>query len=625
MCGIAGIYKFNKEPVSKNTLMRFTDSMYHRGPDGSGYELFENDTVGLGQRRLAILDLSEAGKQPMSYADERYWITYNGEVFNFQDVKKELLALDYHFKSNSDTEVILAAYIQWGKNCLEKFNGMWAFAIWDNQNKELFLSRDRFGIKPLYYVFIPGKLFAFASETRAFKFLDGFERCFDDKLLQINLKDSYALEGIGYTPFKDIVQLLPGHYMHINPSSQHQQKRWWHIKDHLHKDIPESLDEQAAKFYELFRDACKIRLISDVPVATALSGGLDSTAVYSTVYDILKHDSLDRTNPDNQRAFSAIFPGIPQNEKAYADKAVEFVGGKINYIETDYENLSQQIEKETELSDLIISAPISSISSIYAGMKQNGITVSMDGHGVDEMLYGYRNMVYSLYNEALAHGSSNQATTYSSILMNLYHYDKRSEVQKKFDAELLKKSIRESTLAYKLKRIFVKPKDDFSFVPVALPSLSDKPYDFSNEPIEKRILYYDFFQHTLPALLRNFDRAGMMNSVEIRMPFMDWRLVSYVFSLPTESKLGSGFTKLILREAMKGKMHEDLRTRTFKVGVASPVEYWFNGSLKPWVIDHIKDVELKKEIVANYEKGILSKANVNAAWKHLNIEFMERK
>ena len=183
MCGIAGIYKFNNEPIVKKTLIRFTDSMHHRGPDGSGYELFESETVGLGQRRLAILDLSEAGKQPMSYADQRYWITYNGEVFNFSDVKKELVKLNYSFKSNSDTEVILAAYIQWGKDCLNKFNGMWAFAIWDNQKKELFLSRDRFGIKPLYYIFIPGKLFAFASETRAFKFLDGFNRCFDEKLL----------------------------------------------------------------------------------------------------------------------------------------------------------------------------------------------------------------------------------------------------------------------------------------------------------------------------------------------------------------------------------------------------------------------------------------------------------
>lgn len=623
MCGIAGIYKFNNEPIVKKTLIRFTDSMHHRGPDGSGYELFESETVGLGQRRLAILDLSEAGKQPMSYADERYWITYNGEVFNFSDVKKELVKLNYSFKSNSDTEVILAAYIQWGKDCLNKFNGMWAFAIWDNQKKELFLSRDRFGIKPLYYIFIPGKLFAFASETRAFKFLDGFNRCFDEKLLQINVNDSYALEGIGYTPFKDIVQLLPGHYMFINQLAQHQQKRWWHIDDHLHKDVPDNLDDQAAKFYELFRDACKIRLISDVPVATALSGGLDSTAVYSTVYDILKHDSLERTNPDNQRAFSAIFPGIPQDEKVYADKAVDFVGGKINYIETDYEHLSAQIEKETELSDLIISAPISSISSIYAGMKKNGITVSIDGHGVDEMLFGYRNMVYSLYLDSLSYGSVKQASNYSSTLINLYHNNKRSEVQKKFDAELLQKSTNEKKIVYKLKKLFVKPNENLYFHPIDLPSLSDKPYDFSNELLDKRILYYEFFQHTLPALLRNFDRAGMMNSVEIRMPFMDWRFVTYVFSLPIQSKLGKGFTKLILREAMKGKMDEGLRTRTFKVGIGSPVEHWFNGSLKPWVLDSIKDPQFKKKVEGFYKSGKLKNADVYNVWKHLNTGLMK--
>lgn len=623
MCGIAGIYKFNKEPIDFDTLVKFTDSMYHRGPDGGGYELFENSTIGLGQRRLAILDLSESGKQPMSYANERYWITYNGEVFNFQEVKKELLLLNYHFISNTDTEVILAAYIQWGKDCLNKFNGMWAFAIWDSKEKELFLSRDRFGVKPLYYVYEPNKFFAFASETRAFKFLDGFQRSFDEELLQINLKDSYALEGIGYTPFKNILQLLPGHYLKIKSGTGISQKRWWSINNYVSNDIPKTLEEQAEKFYEIFKDACRIRLISDVPIATALSGGLDSTSVYSIVYNILNSESLNRVNKDSQKAFCAIFPGLPQDEKEYALKATNYVGGKVNFIETDYSNLAKQIEIDTEQSDLIISSPITAISSIYAGMKKQGVSVSMDGHGVDEMLYGYRNMIYSLYSNSLFHATKSEAQLYSSILSNMYHEDKKSEIERKFKFELTQKEKRDRNLYFKIKSLFSKNENANNFVPIPLPQLSDSPYDFSSEPLDKRMLYYDFYQHTLPSLLRNFDRAGMLNSVEIRMPFMDWRLVSYVFSLPTQSKLENGFTKLILREAMKGKIDENLRSRTYKVGVASPVEYWFNGPLKTWIMDSISNSHLKQKISNSSKNRNFTSSEIYEIWKNINVDLIK--
>jgi asparagine synthase (glutamine-hydrolysing) len=598
--------------------------MVHRGPDGAGYELFDNETLGLGQRRLSILDLSEAGKQPMSYADGRYWMTYNGEIFNFIEVREELQLLGHYFKSDTDTEVILAAYAQWGKACLDKFNGMWAFAIWDEQEKTLFLARDRFGIKPLYYVHQPGNFFAFASETRAFKFLEGFRREVVEDLMLLNLKDSYAFEGLGYTPFKDILQLLPGHCMTITREKESvQQKRWWHIEDHLHKEIPSTLEAQAEKFYELFRDACRIRLISDVPVATALSGGLDSSAVYSVVYEILQKESLGRVNKDSQRAFSAIFPGLPQNEKDYADDAASFIGVQVNYIETDFSNLSETIEKETELCDFISTSPITAISAVYKGMRQQGITVSMDGHGVDEMLYGYRDMAYSLYNHSLRQGTSSQAEAYAGVLANLYHPQDQEKQVAKFHQALAEKQQRESSLLYKLKRKIKPISQRAGFLPVNLLSLSDRPYDFSKKPLPERMVYYEFFQHTLPALLRNFDRASMMNSVEIRMPFMDWRLVTYVFSLPTSSKIGQGFTKLLLREAMKGKMDETVRTRTFKVGIGSPVEYWFNGALKEWVLDTEKDSQQKEKLLMAYKSGGLNANQVRDKWLGMNVEMIK--
>src|SRR5574343_1778894 len=231
MCGISGIYHLNREKIDLSELQSFTDSMLHRGPDASGYELLDQSTLGLGQRRLSILDLSDSGRQPMYYAEGRFCITYNGEIFNFLSIREELKSFGHSFKSDSDTEVILAAFMQWGPLCLKKFNGMWAMAIWDDLNKELFLARDRFGIKPLYYVNEENKRFMFASETRAFKFLKSYTRRHNQELLNLNLVDPYAIEGLGYTIFDNILQLLPGHFMTVKRNEKLVQRRWWNIND----------------------------------------------------------------------------------------------------------------------------------------------------------------------------------------------------------------------------------------------------------------------------------------------------------------------------------------------------------------------------------------------------------
>jgi asparagine synthase (glutamine-hydrolysing) len=622
MCGIAGIYNLNDNPLGLESLVRFTNSLSQRGPDGFGHELFDNDTLGLGHRRLSILDLSESGKQPMSYADNRYSITYNGEIFNFLEIKSELESKGCRFRSDSDTEVILAAFAEWGEKCLDRFNGMWAFAIWDSGKKELFLARDRFGIKPLYYLYISGKIFAFASETRSFKFLDGFSREFDQALLEYNLDDSYALEGLGYTPFRNIVQVLPGHHLTIKKDEVSRQKRWWHVQDYIVADVPSTYEEQVERFYELFRDACRIRLRSDVPVGTALSGGLDSTAVYNTVHNILNNETLGRVNPDSQRAFTAIFPGLPQNEREYAEKAAAYSGGNITFLETDLADLPGKISRETEYADFISPSPITSIASVYEGMRKNNIVVSMDGHGVDEMLYGYRDMVYGLYNNALWNLRAHDVKNYAHVLSDLYHSDQRDDMLTRIENDLLVKQKREKNIGYKIRKL-IKGEIKFQdYHALKLSSLSDKPYDFSEMPIETRMVYVEFFQHTLPSLLRNFDRAGMMNGVEIRMPFMDWRLVTYVFSLPLKSKIGGGFTKKIVRDAMRGRMDESLRTRTYKIGISSPVDHWFNNYLKYWALDVLNDSPEKPRLEQAYKKGIIGPELVRNVWQEINLKLI---
>lgn len=622
MCGISGIYNLNKQPVDLHTLQVFTDSMVHRGPDASGYKLLDKESLGLGQRRLSILDLSDSGKQPMSYADGRFQITYNGEIFNFLEIRDYLIKSGHVFVSDSDTEVILAAYMEWGPTCLKKFNGMWAFAIWDELNKELFLARDRFGIKPLYYLHEEGKRFAFASETRAFKYLEGYSRSINDFNLSLNLADDYALEGLGHTIFNDIYQLLPGHFMIVKRNEKVSQNRWWNIND-CNPEVPLSFKDQTEKFYELFRDACRLRLISDVPVATALSGGLDSTAVYSTVFDIIQTETLGRTNKDAQRAFTLVFPGMLNDEREYAALAAKYTGGNITYIENENKDLSSRIERDTRLSDFIGSSPISAISSVYEGMRKAGIIVSLDGHGVDEMMYGYRDMIYSLYNESLWYGSKTSTETYREVLLQMYHPDLRHETGEKFKKQFEDKILRESSIRYKLKRAVRKDVENKEFLPPILPQLSDKPYDFSKKPLSERMLYNEFFQHTLPALLRNFDRAGMINSVEIRMPFMDWRLVSYVFRLPTDSKIGGGFTKRILRESMNGRMDESLRTRTFKVGIQSPIEHWLKGPLKEWAMDNLKDTRLKEKAETMYQSAKPDPVVCKDIWQSINLNLIK--
>ncbi len=623
MCGISGIYQLDGAKVEAATLEKFNNSMTHRGPDDYGIELLDKETLGLAQRRLSILDLSPLGRQPMSFDQGRFVITYNGEIFNFPEIKETLISKGHSFKSESDTEVILAAYMEWGPLCLKKFNGMWAFAIWDNLNKELFLARDRFGIKPLYYLYEEDKRFVFASETRAFKFLNNFNREVDEIKLHHNMIDPYALEGLGHTIFKQIYQLLPGHYLIVKRQEKISQKRWWSIED-CHPEIPKSFNEQCEKFYEIFRDACRIRLVSDVPIATALSGGLDSTAVYSTVYDIIQKESLGRVNEDAQRAFTATFKGLPNDEREYAQIAANYTGGPITFLETNDVDLAARIERDTELCDFINISPISSIASVYEGMRKNGVVVSLDGHGVDEMLYGYRDMIYGLYNDALWYGKSSQALDYRDILSDMYHPDNRGHFISKSNKNLEEKKLRESGLKYKLKKLVGTQSPNLEYLPLKLPELSDKTYDFSKKPVRERMVYFEFFQHTLPALLRNFDRAGMMNSIEIRMPFMDWRLVSYVFSLPIESKVGSGFTKRILRESMKGKMDESLRNRAFKVGIGSPVEYWLNDKLKNWALDMTSDKELKSKMEsALNSNGKMENALIREVWQNINYNLIK--
>ncbi len=622
MCGIAGIYHLNGKKAEKAEIAAFTDNMIHRGPDGFGYSFHHREQLALGHRRLSILDLSETGKQPMSSADGRYTITYNGEIYNFIELRDVLKNKGYRFLSDTDTEVILYAYDCWGAECLNRFNGMWAFAIWDEREQQLFMARDRFGIKPFYFSFTPGRQLAFASETRAFRFLEGFQRQTDTQLTQLVMEDDYALEGLGYTIFQNIHLLMPGHYCVFRKEhSRFRQERWWSIEDAMEDRVDMPMQEAAEKLRELLDSACRYRLISDVPLATALSGGLDSSSVFACVQKILRENPV-RVNANSQKAVSAIFPGLENDEKEYIDLMLQLTGAGVVWVETDYTGLADQIEKDTLLFDAVSSAPLTAISSIYRGMRKAGITVSLDGHGVDEMMFGYRDMVATLYQHYLWSGASDNALRAGETLAAMYHPEHREAGMQKIRRQIAEKEQREKTLRYRLGSLLGR-KDPFRShsVPAELPAIGE-PYHFADRPLEQRMPLYETFQHTLPALFRNFDRASMINSIEIRMPFMDYRLVEFLFRIPIQYKFGNGFTKLLLRKAMEDRLPEGIVNRTFKVGINSPAEHWFNGQLKSWILDHTAGTEIRKTMDSELQSGNISKSTVTRAWKEVNLKLI---
>jgi asparagine synthase (glutamine-hydrolysing) len=639
MCGIAGIWNLSGTSLELNTLKRFTDSIAHRGPDGSGYELLNNKALGLGHRRLSILDLSEAGKQPMFNVQKDLVISFNGEIYNFIEIRKELIADGEKFSTESDTEVILKAYKKWGKDCLNKFNGMFAIAIWDEAKEELFLVRDRFGVKPLYYLYIPGVILAFASETLAFKNLDGFKREVNQKILDIALAEPDVIEGSEKTIFKNIYQLLPGHFLTQKEKESPIVKKWWDTKDHFVK-AASTYNEQVEEFRNLFEDACKLRMRSDVTIASALSGGLDSSSVYCTLHKINSGKNIERLPSDWQRAFVATFPNTKVDEKGYAEQVVKHVNGKATYIVPDYKNLVSDIISATKLFDGIIQTPITSISDVYKSMRQNGVTVSLDGHAVDEMMYGYNSYVFEAFYDAINKKQFSRAEEYAKIICGLspaYNYHQLLKTIKQFD-----KSIVEKGISFLKNKFSPKKTTTMNSSPVSW--FHEKDNTICNEITSKfsspegmsspeKKMYMDFHYRSLPINLRDFDRASMQHGIEIRMPFMDYRLVSYVFSLPQDSKLGGGFTKRILRDAMKETLPEPIRTRTLKIGIGAPMEEWFSNELRTYILDttasgRFKDSSywngktIKQDIDKAYSEKKLDKVFCNKAWAVLNADII---
>jgi asparagine synthase (glutamine-hydrolysing) len=380
MCGIVGLWCFGTSDVAPQRFRSVVRSLAHRGPDGEGAFHDVEARLHLGHRRLAILDPTPAGAQPMSTDDGDLVIVHNGEIYDFVELREELEGLGHRFRTDTDTEVLLAAYREWGEGMLGRLNGMWAFAIWDRAHRRLFAARDRFGVKPFLYHRGAG-LFAFASELKAFAALPGFTPALDAATLVLNPME---METVGPTLLEGVRSLPPGHLLVVDADGRIQERRWWSTADNL-PDVPRTYGEQVEAFAELFADACRIRLRADVPLGTSLSGGLDSSSVVAMVHAVGGQQGF---TADWQRVFSQGHLGSDQDESVWAAKVADRIGVPITWTDISVEEELDRLEDSVLAFEGVHFLPLG-VWSHYRSLREHGVLISIDGHGGDELLGGY--------------------------------------------------------------------------------------------------------------------------------------------------------------------------------------------------------------------------------------------
>lgn len=557
MCGVAGVLLPVGMRPDPAELAGMAAQLRQRGPDGWHQEIL--GSLGMVHTRLAILDRSAAADQPMAALGGRYWITFNGEIYNFLELRAELEGLGWSFTTASDTEVLLKAYIQWGPACQLKLNGMWAFAIWDAEEGRLFLSRDRFGVKPLHYVWLGGR-FAFGSVMKAFLPLTWMDWTVDDNALSVGITYTSRLEGTEDCLYRAIRRLPAGHSLTVTAGQAPRLSRWWNTLDHL-PAISTRYEDQRQQVHDLFLDACRVRMRSDVPIATALSGGLDSSSVHCALAALAHQGGGARMAGDWQRAYVADYDNSLQSERPFAEAAIA-KAGTCGIIETIH---AQDVVDHADQAIFDIEEVIENISApwlLYRRMRRDGVVVSLDGHGGDELFIGY----HSQLNSALAEVTDEAVRArYRAALEGFvvpgYSQGTAGEWASRRDL------------------VTTVPR------PPRLPGRDEDLERFSRYDPLTRCAYADLHFTTLPTILRNFDRCSMAHGVEIRAPFMDWRLVCLAFALPPEAKVRDGYGKFILRDAMRDILPPLVRDRRQKMGFVTPVFDWINSPLATYIRD----------------------------------------
>ncbi|MCR5419591.1 MAG: asparagine synthase (glutamine-hydrolyzing) [Lachnospiraceae bacterium] len=566
MCGIAGCVD-HKGEVSREKFEQMVDIIDYRGPDDRG--TFYEGNLALGHRRLSIIDLSDAGHQPFAYK-ERYVLVYNGEIYNYKEIKEELIALQYEFKTETDTEVLIAAFDNWGPDCVSHFNGMWAFAIFDRKSNKLFLSRDRFGVKPLYYYKKDG-MFIFSSEEKQIIKMAGHRF----KVNRPRLME-YMMRGVhdhtDETMFEDILQLRGGCSMLYDINTGEKQiKRYFDLSKVYSEEI--SFEEAAAGFRKCFEDSIRLRLRADVPVGYCLSGGLDSSAIVCMADSIIEKDSLNI----EQRSISSCFEDRRYDEREYIDEVLKHT--KVE----GYKIFPQGGNVLEDLDDVLwhMDEPFGSTSmyaqwNVFKAAKEHGLTVMLDGQGADEQLAGYTGFYSVIFAEYL------KKFKFKEFKHELDCYKKlRASTEKYVNSN---KIIIEALISAYFPRKLQKFGKIHAFylrqgLPFEIQDIKRTIYGIDLYPAnDSRKYILDNLKCNLSMLLHYEDRNSMAHSIESRVPFMDPVLAESSFKLPIGYKLKNGITKYVMREGLKDILPGKIRERYSKLGFVTPEDQWINNS-----------------------------------------------
>jgi asparagine synthase (glutamine-hydrolysing) len=591
MCGIAGILNFNQQPVTRDEIKRMTDVISHRGPDGEGHWINSSKTISLGHRRLSIIDLTHNGQQPMHYADGRYAITFNGEIYNYIELKNDLLKNGYSFKSDSDTEVLMALYHQHKENCLQLLDGMFSFAIWDEKEKTLFCARDRFGEKPFYF-FKDKNRFVFASEIKQFWQI-GIEKKVNEFLLYLHLGNKNTLTNFANsaeTFFRNVFKLDKANYLIVKTDGSFTQKKYWDIDLKLKSDL--NFNEACEKLREFLSGSVKRRLRSDVAVGSSLSGGLDSSTIVSIINEIY--------NGTSQKTFSARFKNFEKDEGEYINDIVSNTNAQAHYTWPDDGTLVTDITKLIYHQDEPFGT--ASIYAQWAVMKlakEHKVTVLLDGQGADEMLAGYKYYYANFFHELICSNVNEynkQKKSYSALYGDFpFSGNNSSSITENLKAKL-KNFVRPyyRSLFNASKQVSKSTKSVEVFNPdfisqFNLSAQSQPQFQTLNE-----ILYWSTAKHGLEDLLRFADRNSMAHSREVRLPFLNHHLVEFIFSLPATYKINDGWTKYILRQSFEGKLPSSIAWRKDKIGYEPPQGKWMENIIIREMIDDSVSVLKKK-------------------------------
>lgn len=601
MCGIAAL--FAPRPIPLEDLTRkMTTAVRHRGPDGEGFALFSArdfaatplggpDTptasyavgiayapkrdaepvldaiVALGHRRLSVIDLGITGHQPMCTADRRLWVVYNGEIYNYVELRAELEGIGYAFVSHSDTEVILHAYREWGEKCLDRFNGMFAFVLIDRSARRVFAARDRFGVKPLYLWRSSQGLVAMASEIKQFLTLPGWSS-------KVNGQRAYEFLNWGLidhteeTLFDGVRQLRGGECIHCSLDEllvSPPVRRWYQLVPRSFQgDMKAAADELSA----LFTDAVRLRLRADVPVGSCLSGGLDSSSIVCVANQLLRSAGV----ASQQNTFSACANVKRYDERSYIDTVVDHTGVQAHYVYPDLHELFETLDVMTWHQD----EPFGS-TSIYAQWHvfklaaETRVKVLLDGQGADELLAGYHGFFAPHFAGLFAAGR------WGMLLREMRAAKRLHGLGFAAASKYLADAVLPEPLRQPLRLLAGKSSAAPSWFNRDLFTVDDRDpspaYGLKTTSVDQ-MAYALLTATSVPMLLHWEDRDSMAHSVESRLPFLDFRVVEFLMGLPAEMKLSDATTKRVLREAMRGILPEPIRTRMDKMGFVTPEEVW---------------------------------------------------